>query len=48
MNSLRRQFLRAPDVVHVIGVTAINEDIAGFQQREQIGDGLVHDRRRHH
>ena len=48
VNSLRRKFLRAPDVVHVAGIAAVNQDVAGLQQRQQVGDELVHDCGGHH
>jgi hypothetical protein len=40
VNSLRRKFLRAPDVVHVAGIAAVNQDVAGLQQRQQKIDCL--------
>jgi hypothetical protein len=43
MNLLRREFRRAPNVVDIIGITAIDKDVAGFQQVCQIGDGFIHD-----
>ena len=44
VNSLCCEFLRAPNIVHVIGVAAVNECIARFEQRQKIGNGLVHHR----
>ena len=42
MNSF--EFLCAPDVVHVIRVAAVNERIARFEKRQNVGNSLVHDR----
>ena len=33
MNSFRSQFLRAPDVIHVVGIASVNEDVASLQER---------------
>src|SRR5512144_167728 len=41
VDRLRRQLLRAPDVVDVVGVASVNENVAGLQPRLQIGDGCV-------
>jgi hypothetical protein len=48
VDSLRRELFGAPDVVHVVGVAAVDEDVIAFKMREEIGDSLVHDRRRNH
>ena len=45
---LRRQFFGAPDVVDVVGVAAVDDDVVRFEVGQQIGDGLVRDRRRNH
>ena len=34
VDSLRAQFLRAPDVVDVVGIAAVDEDVAWFKQRQ--------------
>ena len=43
-----RQLLRAPDVVDVIRVAAVNDRIARLQMGQQVGDRRVHHRRRDH
>ena len=48
VDALRRELLGAADVVDVVGIAAVDEDVAGFEMGQEIGDGLVHDRRRHH
>ena len=45
---LRGQFLGAADVVDVVGVAAVDQDVAGFEQRQQVGDRRVDHRGRHH
>ena len=40
------QFLGAPDVVDVVGIAAVDEDVARIEVRQQVGDGLVHHCRR--
>ena len=45
---LGREFLRAPDVVDVIGIAAVNEDVARLQHGQQIGDRLIHHGGRDH
>ena len=40
--------LCAPDVVDVIRVSAVDENISGFEKEDEIGDGPVHDGRWNH
>ena len=35
-------------VVNVVGISAINQNVTGFEMRQQVGDGLVHYSRRDH
>jgi hypothetical protein len=39
-----RQLLRAADVIDVVGVAAVDEDVARLEVRDDGGDGLVHHR----
>ncbi len=48
MDALRRERLRAADVVHVVRVAAVDQDVTALQVRQEIGDGLVDHRGRHH
>ena len=48
VNLSGREFLCAPNVVDVVGVSAVDEDVACFEMRQQVGDGLVDNRRRNH
>ena len=45
---LRGELPGAADVVHVVGVPAIDEDIAGLEMGHKIADRSVHDGRRDH
>src|SRR5262249_16922641 len=38
----------ASNVIHVVGVAAVDEDVAGLEMRREVGDGLVHDGGRDH
>jgi len=38
---LRRQLLRAPDVVDLIGIAVVDEDVARLQKFDQIGDAFI-------
>ena len=42
------QFLRAGDVVDVVRVAAVDDAVAGFQERRHGVDALSRDARRHH
>ena len=42
------ELLGAADVVHVVGVAAVDQDVAWLQVRHHLMDGLVNDSRRHH
>ncbi len=48
VDSLRREFLGAPDVIHVVGIAAVDEDVVAFKMGEEISDSVVHDGRRNH
>ena len=48
MDFLGSKVLRTADVVYVIRVAAVDENVAGFEQQQEIGDTLVYNRRRHH
>src|SRR5262249_38386211 len=48
MDLLRREFPGAADVVHVVGVAAVDEDVAGLEMGQEVGAGYVHDGRRDH
>ncbi len=44
VDSLGREFLRAPDIVDVVGITAVNENVALLQVRNEGRDGFIHHR----
>ena len=44
----RRELLAPPDVVDVIRIAAVDDGVAGFHQRHELGEHLVDRRRRHH
>jgi hypothetical protein len=48
VDALGFQFLRAPDVVDAIGIAAVDQDVAGLEMGQQVGDALVDHARRHH
>src|SRR5262249_3507104 len=48
VNPLRCEFLRAPDIINVIGITAVDKNVTGFEVSPDIRDGVVHDRSRYH
>ena len=48
MDTLRRELLRAPDVVHVVRVAAVDDDVVLVEERQQIVDTRIHDGRRDH
>jgi hypothetical protein len=48
MDALGRERLRAPEVVDVVRVAAVDHDVARLEQGLEVGDGLVDRRRRHH
>ena len=45
---LRREFPGTADVVHVIGITAVDEDVSCLEMGQEVGDGLVDDGRGDH
>ena len=48
VDALGRQLLGAADVVDVVGVAAVDQDVAALEMGQQIGDGLVDHAGRHH
>ena len=44
VDPLRRELLRAPDVVHVIGVASVDENIARLQGGYKAHDCMIHGR----
>src|SRR5258708_3729137 len=38
VNPFRRQFLRAANIIHIVGVAAINQDVSRFKMRNKVGD----------
>src|SRR2546428_2126725 len=48
MDSLRREFLGAPDIVNVIGIAAVDQHVLCLKMGQEIGDSFVHHRRRNH
>lgn len=48
VNRVRRQFLSAADVIHVVRVPAVDHDVTRLQKRHEVTDGVVHHRRWNH
>ena len=48
MDPPRRQLLGTPDIVDVVGIAAVDQDVARFEGRQDVGDGFVNDGCRHH
>src|SRR4029077_2040709 len=48
VDALRRQLLGAADVVDVIGIAAVDQDVAGVESGGDAGDRLVDDACGHH
>ncbi len=48
VDALRRELLGAPYVVHVVRIAAVDEDVAGLERGQQLGDGRVDHGRRDH
>ena len=44
LDSLRRELLSTPDVINVIGIAAVDQNVAGFEIGRNAGNGFVHDR----
>src|SRR5581483_11019893 len=44
MNSFRRELLGAANIVDVIGIAAVDQNVAGIEVRQEIRDGLIHRR----
>ena len=48
VNPLGREFLSATDIVHVVGVSAVDEHVSGIKVRQKLADCFVYNCRRHH
>ena len=48
VEALRREFLRAPDVVDVVRIATVDQDVARLEQRDQIVDARIDDGCRDH
>src|SRR5262249_50023644 len=48
VNALRLELFCTASIVDVIGIAAVNEDVAGFEFGEELFDRSVDDRSRHH
>src|SRR5262249_41427708 len=48
MYSLGPRPLGAPDVTHVKGIAAVDENVSALEMGAEIGDPLIHNRRRDH
>ena len=48
VDPLRSELLGAADVVHVVGIAAVDEDVSCLEIGQEVSDGLVHDSRRDH
>src|SRR6266542_1738008 len=48
VDSRRREFLGAPDIVYVIGIAAVDQNVLCLKMGQKIRDSLVHDRRGNH
>ena len=48
VDSLRREFLGAADIVDIVGVAAVDEDVSRLEIGHEVSDGFVHDCRRDH
>src|SRR5207247_850082 len=48
MDAFLGKVFRAPNIVHVIGVAAVDDDVPGREVREHLIDGRVHGRGRDH
>jgi hypothetical protein len=44
VHAARGEFLCAPDVIDVVGIAAVDEDVTGRQQWQQVVDGAIDDR----
>jgi hypothetical protein len=42
VDAFRGECLGATDVVDIVGITAVDEDVVGFQMRHDVSDRLVH------
>ncbi len=48
MDALGLELLGPTDIVHVIGVAAVDEDVSRLKRRQNVGDGLIYHGRRDH
>src|SRR5690242_19293937 len=48
MHAPRIQVLPPPDIVPIVGISAVNDDVILFDEREQFGKQAIHHGRRHH
>ena len=48
VNLLWSKLFGAPDIIHIIGISAIDEDVLRLEQRHEIGNGLVNHARWNH
>src|SRR5881409_1085061 len=48
VDSLRREFLGAPDIVNVIGIAAVDQNVLCLKMGQKIRNSFVHDRRGNH
>ena len=48
VDALRGELLRAPDVVDVVRIAAVDQDVAVLEQRDEIVDARIHDPCRDH
>ena len=48
MDALGFEFLGAANIVDVIGIAAVDQDVAALEMGQQIGDDIVHHAGRHH
>ena len=48
VDAVARQLLGSADVVDVVGIAAVDDDVAAFEMRREIGDRLVDHGGRHH
>jgi hypothetical protein len=48
VNAAPGELFRAPDVIDVIGIAAVDEDVTGRKMRQQVGYGAVDDSCRDH
>src|SRR5580704_15212878 len=42
VNPSRREVFGAPDIIHIIGITAVDEDIFRLKKWQKVSDGFLH------